>query len=245
MKICIDAGHNYSGFDTGASGNGLREQDITFKIADKLKELLVKTNVGVTMTRAKITDIVGKNAKDSINERARVANTTKCDYFVSIHCNSSTSKSASGTETLVCGRGGKAETLAKYVTGEIANHFGIKNRSVKVDTEYLGYELGVLHNTNMPAILIETAFISNKKDAELLKNYVNEFAECIYKGICEFLGYEAVALKKKHEHPVDIIEKLSKEIEIHDKKKAVFELEEAKAKNMSLYWLLYKIANKE
>lgn len=37
MRICIDAGHNYSGFDTGALGNGLREQDITFKIADKLK----------------------------------------------------------------------------------------------------------------------------------------------------------------------------------------------------------------
>ena len=29
MKICIDAGHNHSGWDTGASGNGLREQDIT------------------------------------------------------------------------------------------------------------------------------------------------------------------------------------------------------------------------
>ena len=39
MKICIDAGHNYSKYDTGASGNGLREQDITFKIADMLKNL--------------------------------------------------------------------------------------------------------------------------------------------------------------------------------------------------------------
>ena len=235
-KFCIDAGHNYSGFDTGASGNGLREQDVTFEIADKLKKLLIKTNVGVTMTRAKITDIVGKNAKDSINERARVANTTKCDYFVSIHCNAG---GGAGTETLIYGTGGKAEPLAKCVNNKIVEHFGLKDRGIKVRPD-----LGVLRLTDMPAILVETAFIDHKKDAELLKNYVNEFAECIYKGVCEFLGYETIALKEKHENPTDIIEKLSKEIEIHDKKKAIFELEEAKKKNTSLYWILYKIVNK-
>ena len=237
MKICIDAGHNYSYYDTGAEGNGLREQDVTFKIADKLKELLIKTNVGVTMTRAKLTDNVGVNAKDSINERTRIANNTRCDYFVSIHCNAG---GGTGTETLIYGTGGKAEPLAKCVNNKIVEHFGFKNRGIKVRPD-----LGVLRLTDMPAILVETAFIDHKKDAELLKNYANEFAECIYKGICEFLEYEPIALKEKHENPTDIIEKLSKEIEIHDKKKAVFELEEAKAKNMSLYWLLYKIANKE
>lgn len=237
MRICIDAGHNYDKFDTGAVGNGLREQDVTFEIADKLKELLIKTNVGVTMTRAKLTDNVGVNAKDSINERARIANREKCDYFVSIHCNAG---GGTGTEVLIYGKGGKAEPLAKYVNNRIVEHFGLKDRGIKVRPD-----LGVLRLTDMPAILVETAFIDHKKDAELLKNYVNEFAEYIYKGICEFLGYEPIALKEKHENPTDIIEKLSKEIEIHDKKKAIFELEEAKAKNMSLYWLLYKIANKE
>ena len=237
MRICIDAGHNYSGFDTGAVGNGLKEQEITFAIADILKRLLVEKGIEITMTRAKLADNVGTSASNSINERARIANTTRCDYFVSIHCNAG---GGTGTETLIVGIGGQAEKLARCINDSIVKKMKLKNRGVKVRPE-----LGVLRLTDMPAVLVETAFIDHKKDAELLKNYANEFAECIYKGICEFLGYETIALKEKHENPTDIIEKLSKEIEIHDKKKAIFELEEAKAKNMSLYWLLYKIANKE
>ena len=33
MKIYLDPGHNHSGADTGACGNGLKEQDITWLIA--------------------------------------------------------------------------------------------------------------------------------------------------------------------------------------------------------------------
>ena len=40
MKIFIDAGHNDSGYDTGAQGNGIREQDVTYAIAKKLSEKL-------------------------------------------------------------------------------------------------------------------------------------------------------------------------------------------------------------
>ena len=241
MKICVDAGHNFDKFDTGAVGNGLKEQDITFKIADKLKELLIKTNVGVTMTRAKLTDNVGVNAKDSINERARIANTTRCDLFVSIHCNSSTSKSARGTETLICGRGGKAETLARCVTDKISKHLGLKNRGVQVDKEYLGYTLGVLRNTNMPAILVETAFISNEKDANLLKIKADDFAKAIAQGIFECYGIKE---KKPISEPEEIVEKLSGMVEINEKKRAIEALDKAKKENSSLYWILYKIVNK-
>ncbi len=187
MRICIDPGHNYDKFDTGAAGNGLKEQDVTFKIAERLKQLLVKAGFGVTMTRGKITDNVGVNAKDSINQRVRIANTTKCDLFVSIHCNAG---GGSGTETLICGKGGKAEALAESVNSNIVRRLGLKDRGIKIDTEYLGYKLGVLHNTDMPAILIETAFIDNKNDAELLKNRTDEFAEMIFEGISKQLGIE-------------------------------------------------------
>ena len=39
-KIYIDPGHNYSGGDTGAVGYGLKEQDITVYVGNKLKALL-------------------------------------------------------------------------------------------------------------------------------------------------------------------------------------------------------------
>ena len=235
MKICIDAGHNCSDYDTGASGNGLKEQDVTFEIADKLKKLLAETSVSVIMTRSKLTDNVGKNAKDSINERARIANREKCDYFISVHCNAG---GGTGTETLIYGTGGNAEFLAKSVNDKIVNRFGLRDRGVKVRSD-----LGVLRLTNMPAILVETAFIDNKSDALLLKNNTDGFAKAIFEGISEVLGFSAEVSAKKFTEPEEITEKLSETIEITDKKSAVEAIAKAKAENSSLYWILYKIVN--
>ena len=38
MKIYIDQGHNPRNPNAGAEGNGLREQDITYKVEDELEE---------------------------------------------------------------------------------------------------------------------------------------------------------------------------------------------------------------
>lgn len=188
MKICIDAGHNYSGYDTGAVGNGLKEQNVTFKIAEKLKTLLQGAGVKVVMTRNALTDNVGLNAKDAINERARIANRESCDYFVSIHCNAG---GGTGTETLIYGTGGKAEPLAKAVNRSIVNLFKLRDRGVKVRPD-----LGVLRLTDMPAILVETAFIDHKNDAVLLKNNAEGFAKAIADGIFEFLGISGNVLSE-------------------------------------------------
>lgn len=197
MKICIDAGHNYSGFDTGAIGNGLREQDVTFSIADKLRYLLKQKGIDVIMTRNNFTDNVGENAKDSINERAKIANRAKCDYFISIHCNTG---GGTGTETLIYGTGGHAESLAKCVNNKIVKHFGLKNRGIKVRTD-----LGVLRITNMPAILVETAFIDNQSDAKLLKHNINEFAQAIYDGITEYLDVKTEEVDMSVQQAIEIL----------------------------------------
>ena len=183
MRICIDAGHNYSGYDTGAQGNGLKEQNVTFEIADKLKKILADNGIEVVMTRDRHTANVGINANDSINQRAKIANNNKCDYFVSIHCNSHTNKNAKGTETLVYGLGGQAEKLADKVNKSIVSKLGTTDRGVKVRTD-----LGVLRFTDMPAILVETAFISNENDAKLLKNNTQDFAKAIFEGLLDFSG---------------------------------------------------------
>lgn len=181
MRFCIDAGHNYAKYDTGAEGNGLREQDITFGIAEILKKLLVSAGHEVVMTRDAITDILGISDNSSINARVKMCNQNNCDYLISIHCNSHTSI-ASGTEVLVYGRGGQAEKLAEKVLKEIVTDLGTINRGVKEKN------VGVLRDTRCPAILVETAFINNPEEAKLLKNNQYEFAYAIYKGVCKYLG---------------------------------------------------------
>ena len=183
MRIFIDPGHNYSKFDTGASGNGLREQDITFQVAEKLSKLLKGVGLDISMSRNKITDNVGINLSTSLSQRAALANNAKADLFVSLHTDSSTSSSARGSHICIY----KKETDGAKLADKINPHLlslGLEGRS---DIVVERPDLAVLKKTNMPAILIEMGFISNTRDANMLKNNQDGLANAIFMGICDFL----------------------------------------------------------
>ncbi|MBQ6998260.1 MAG: N-acetylmuramoyl-L-alanine amidase [Clostridia bacterium] len=188
MKIFIDAGHNYSGGDTGASENGIREQDVTFHVAKHLEKLFLSSGHSVKMSRNNLTDNLGKTTNESLTLRYKMANDWGADFFISLHCNSNENKTANGTETLISARGGQAEKLATAIQSCIVNDLKTVDRGVRVDNEYLKYNLAVLEYTNMPAILVEMGFISNSRDAEILKNNQYELAWAIYNGFCDYSG---------------------------------------------------------
>jgi len=179
MKICIDAGHNYSKFDKGAKGYNLREQDITWYVADKLKRYLESLSHTVIMTRPKLTTNLGSNLSTSLSARYNMANTNNADYFISIHCNAGGGR---GTETLIYKGGGMAEGLANSVQNEIVRYVGTIDRGIKVQN------VAVLRETNMPAILVELAFIDTKTESEILKNKQDDFALAIANGFQRFIG---------------------------------------------------------
>ena len=183
MRIFIDPGHNYGKWNTGAEGNGLREQDITFYIAKKLNQKLKAVNVETKMSRNNVTDILGTNNSSSLATRVNMANNWNADLFISIHCNSAVNKSATGTETLVYSKKSKSYALAEKITEAISKDLSLKNRGVKVNST-----LAVLRRTTMPSLLVETAFICNVNDAQKLKDRQDDFAEVIFKEICEHYG---------------------------------------------------------
>jgi N-acetylmuramoyl-L-alanine amidase len=178
MRICIDAGHNDSDFDTGAVGNGLREQDISFEIGTKLSKLLRQNNFEVIETRPKKFLNLGNSVNSSITKRVEISNLNQCDLFISIHCNAG---GGIGTETLIYKSGGEAEKLARLVQNKIVSSLNTISRGVKEKN------IGVLRLTNCPAILVETAFIDSKSDSILLKIKQNEFADAICSGILKYL----------------------------------------------------------
>ncbi len=94
--IVIDAGHG--GHDTGAIGKNSREKDITLSIALRLRDYLntYLPEVKVILTRKDDTFV-------ELFRRAKIANESKADLFISIHCNSVKSPSAYGAETFVMG----------------------------------------------------------------------------------------------------------------------------------------------
>ena len=86
------------------------------------------------------------------------------------------------------------------MNNKIVKHFDLKNRGIKVRTD-----LGVLRITNMPAILVETAFIDNQSDAKLLKHNINEFAQAIYDGITEYLDVKTEEVDMSVQQAIKIL----------------------------------------
>lgn len=173
IKIFIDAGHG--GKDSGAVGNGLYEKDIVLSIALKLGALLNGRGISIKYSRSTDTYL-------SLEERARLANAWGADLFVSIHANSATS-SVRGSECYTHPTANTAtKTLSANISRAIASKFGISNRGHKEAN------FAVLRLSNMPAILVETAFISNSSDANLLNTRQSDFANAIFNEIYNYLG---------------------------------------------------------
>lgn len=95
-KVVIDAGHG--GRDPGCLGSKTKEKDVTLSIALKLGGLIKKNFPEVKVVYTRNTDVLVELFK-----RARIANESKADLFISIHCNANPSENPYGAETYVMG----------------------------------------------------------------------------------------------------------------------------------------------
>lgn len=176
MIICIDPGHG--GHDPGAGSGQYMEKTYALAIAQKLGERLKSMGHEVFYTRR-------TDAFISLSGRCQAANERKADLFISIHLNAAASSAASGIETFCYGTKGKGKELANCVQRALISATGEKDRGVKD-----GSRLAVIRGTNMPAILVETGFISNYHDLKKLITYEYQvvLADAIAAGVKEYLG---------------------------------------------------------
>ena len=185
IKIYIDQGHNPSGFNTGAEGNGFYEQDITYEVGVRLYDLLARNpDFNPRLSRPTPGTILGTSNSTSLVERVREANAWGANVFLSLHTNAATNPRASGSEALIYSRSSiVAYNLATDILEQLNLVTGLRNRGI---VERPG--LYVLKRTAMPAVLVEMGFISNSYDAELMAYSPGLFAEGIYRGILEYFG---------------------------------------------------------
>lgn len=182
-KIYIDAGHNHSGADTGATGNGLLEQNITVQVAKKLEKILNQHNVETKCSRNSTTESIGHTLNESLTCRYNGANNWGADFFVSLHCDAVNSASAQGSHICIYGKGGEAEKMAKAINPYLLE-LGLTGRSEAIQVRT---DLTVLKKTNMPAILIEMGFITNKRDSDIQRDNQDGLADAIAHGLCDYL----------------------------------------------------------
>lgn len=94
-RVVLDAGHG--GVDPGATAAQLLEKEITLDIGQRLQVLLERDGFEVVPTR-------NEDRTIALKERARVANESRSDIFLSIHVNALTKHTeARGIETYYLG----------------------------------------------------------------------------------------------------------------------------------------------
>lgn len=184
IKIYIDQGHNPRNPNAGAEGNGLREQDIVFRVGLALRDLLVSNgNFDVRLSRPTADTQIGTSNSTSLRARVNDANAWGAEYFISLHTNAATSSAATGSEAFVYVIPSAAYNLSEDILQRMTAATGLPNRGT-----FARPGLYVLRKTAMPAILVELGFITNPGDAALMNENPGLFATGIYQGILDYFN---------------------------------------------------------
>ena len=116
IVVALDPGHDST--HAGASAFGLREEDLTLKIANYCKEEL-ETYAGVTVYMTRTSSVCphpGGSSGSDIAARADAAAAAGAKIFVSFHLNSSTSSAAAGAEVIVPNSSWKPQVGQEFPT---------------------------------------------------------------------------------------------------------------------------------
>ena len=199
--VAIDDGHgmNTAGkrtpvFPDGTKSpetgkNFMHENEFNRAVANYLKRNLERCGFRTLM-------IAPTDADDSLATRVARADNSKADLYISIHANANTGSFGTwgGTETFTYKLTGESNRIGKIIHKHLMKGTPLRDRGVKD-----GSHLYVIKNTDMPAVLVECAFMDNLQEAKLLlsDDFRKESAREIAMGICEAYGVayvnEAVA----------------------------------------------------
>lgn len=180
ITIAIDPGHG--GNQPGAVypdayGNDVKEKDLTLPMSLMLADILESRGYHVVLTRTGDDSV-------SLSERAKIANAAQAELFVSIHCNALDRNDYEGIFTYSYPNSTKGAALAKQVqAGVVATTGGIGRGTPTANFQ-------VLRETTMPAILVETGFMSCPAELARLcdTNYQQKLATGIANGIDAYLN---------------------------------------------------------
>lgn len=181
--VVVDPGHG--GRDPGTVSpykDNFNEKEVVLDMGLKLKDKLEQAGIQVVMTRD--TDVeLATYWKEDVWARPRIANEAKATFFISIHVNSVDIKKLNpanyhGTEVYHWGK-----THGEFTSKQFGQMLG-EEIDAATDTKYNGVikaDFGVLRLSEMPALLVETAYMTNKDDHRRLES--DDFREDMVEGI--------------------------------------------------------------
>nr|WP_228024570.1 N-acetylmuramoyl-L-alanine amidase [cf. Phormidesmis sp. LEGE 11477] len=151
FTVVLDPGHG--GRDPGAVGiGGLQEKQVVNDVTPQVAAILRAQGVNVVLTRESDYEL-------DLAPRVQIAERANASIFVSIHANaiSMSRPDVNGLETFYSSAAG--QRLANTVHASVLAEMGMRDRRVRSARFY------VIRRTSMPAILIETGFVTGVEDA--------------------------------------------------------------------------------
>lgn len=183
-KVVLDPGHGVETAGKCSPDKSYYEHEFNLDMAKRIKALLERHGVAVTMTRSDEHDV-------SLADRVAISNKTHPDLFVSIHSNAYgngvewTTPKGYGIYTSSAGDSANRNIAAKKILARVKEAgITLHGGGMHHNSYY------VLRNTEDPAVLIEHGFHTNTEELELLKSstYRAKLAEADAKGILDYLG---------------------------------------------------------
>jgi len=196
--ICLDPGHG--GRDSGNRVGAHLEKNYTLLLAAELKNQLQRAGFKVLLTRT-------QDAFVDLPDRPRLANRRGADLFVSLHFNATEvgKNQVAGPETYCITPVGASSSNAQ---GEGADHGACPANRVENKSLLLAYQVqralvwnldvedrsvrrarfAVLRDAAMPAILIESGYMTNPTEGRKIfdANYRRQIAAAIVRGILTY-----------------------------------------------------------
>lgn len=179
--VVLDPGHG--GPYDGAIANSVREADLNLAITKRLAHILSLYDVQVVITRSDDIALSPPDLPLAMDLQARVDLVKKynADIFVSIHANADINPSMKG---FICFYGtNRPSELAAAIHQEALQYLCIANADIRAANFY------VLVNNPVPAVLVETGFLTNPAEAAFLirSDYQEMLANGIAQGIMKYL----------------------------------------------------------
>lgn len=171
--VVIDPGHG--GAKPGALGKKYKEKDITLSIALKLGKVISDNYDDVTVIFTRKTDL-----DISLSGRAKLANRSKADLFLSIHANSHPKSESKGVETFVMGLSNSKANLevAKKENADILLETDYKNNA-----DYNGFDPNSPESYIMFALYQNAYMDKSLNFAKLIQDQYKSKIKTINRGV--------------------------------------------------------------
>lgn len=194
MKIVVDPGHG--GIDGGSSVGEVLEKNITLELGKALEKELKRLGAEVVLTRSTEEDAVAEHTPQAsfptirarkiadLKIREEMIVESDADLFISVHVNTVPETRWRGAQVFYhqeghVGGGAAAKAIQTAIRDNIGN---TEREASAIKQVYL------LKKATVPAVLVETGFLSNPEELKLLmtKDYQQQMVEAIAQGVEEY-----------------------------------------------------------